>query len=300
MEMESAIVVACDGSGHFTAVQEAVDHTPDHSELPITLYIKNGIYREKLVVPKSKTNLRFVGESRDGTILVYSDNAHTPGADGNPIGTFNSASVFIYADSFTGENLTIRNDSGQGTGQAVAAFVNGDKVKFRNVAFTGYQDTLYTGEGRQYYDKCRIEGDVDFIFGPATAVFDQCEIHSKRSGSYLTAASTPQEQRFGYVFLDCRITGDPGVKDVYLGRPWRPHANVAFIRTWMEDMIIPQGWHNWRDPEREKTARYGEYDSRGPGANPLTRVPWSRQMQEQEAADYDIQNILRGHDQWNP
>ncbi|MEF3304450.1 pectinesterase family protein [Paenibacillus sp. GYB003] len=299
-EMNDPIVVARDGSGQFTTVQEAVDRLPDYSETPVTISIKNGVYREKLVVPQSKTNVRFVGESRDGTVLVNSDNAHTPGDDGQPLGTFRSASVFVYGDRFAAERLTIQNDSGQGTGQAVAAFVQSDKAVFRDVTFLGYQDTLYTAEGRQYYENCRIEGDVDFIFGAATAVFDRCVIHSKRSGSYLTAASTPPERRFGYVFLDCRITGDPGVKDVYLGRPWRPHASVAFIRTWMDGLVIPAGWHNWRDPEREKTARYAEYDSRGPGAAPQARVGWSRQLSEREAAEYDAGAVLGGDDGWRP
>ena len=294
------LVVDARGGADFRTVQAAVDAAPAGSAEPVTVFIRNGVYEEKLTVPKEKRNIRFLGESRGRAVLTYSDNAKTPGPDGEPIGTFRSASAFFHGDDFTAENLTIRNASGQGTGQAVAAFVTGDRAVFRNVTFLGFQDTLYTGESRQYYENCRIEGDVDFIFGPATAVFQNCTIHCKRRGGYLTAASTPEHVPYGYVFLDCRITSDPGVTDVYLGRPWRPYASVAWIRTHMDASIKPEGWHNWRDPAREATSRYSEYASFGPGANPAARVPWSRQLTPEEAELYTVGRILAGNDGWDP
>ncbi|WP_028547736.1 pectinesterase family protein [Paenibacillus sp. UNC451MF] len=293
-------VVAAQGSGDFRTVQAAVDAAPDGSDQEITIYIKNGIYEEKLVVPKAKRKLRLIGESRDGVILTYSDNAKTLGEDGEPIGTFRSSSTFFHGDDFIAEHLTIRNASGQGTGQAVAVFVTGDRMVFRHVTMLGFQDTLYTGESRQYYEECRIEGDVDFIFGPACAVFNRCEIHSKRKGGYLTAASTPEHQPYGYVFLDCQVTADPGMTDIYLGRPWRPFANVVWIRTGMDASIKPEGWHNWNDPGREATSRYYEYGSSGPGANPETRVAWSKQLTQEEADMYTVRTVLCGSDGWNP
>lgn len=293
-------VVDSQGGGDFDTIQAAVDASPDGSECPITIYIKNGVYEEKLVVPKEKRHLHLIGESRDGVIITYSDNAHTLGDDGQPIGTFRSSSTYFHGDDFTAEHLTIRNASGQGTGQAVAVFVTGDRAVFRHVTMLGFQDTLYTGESRQYYEDCRIEGDVDFIFGPACAVFQSCVIHSKRKGSYLTAASTPEQQHYGYVFLDCKVTADPGITDVYLGRPWRPFANVVWVRTEMDASIKPEGWHNWNDPERELTARYYEFSSRGPGANPHSRVAWSKQLSAEEAAPYTVQTVLGGSDSWNP
>ncbi|ULL17799.1 pectin esterase [Paenibacillus sp. H1-7] len=293
-------IVDAAGSGDFRTVQEAVDAAPDGSREKVTIFIKNGTYEEKLLVPKEKRNLHFLGESRDGVVLTYSDNTKTLGPDGEPLGTFRSASAFFHGDDFTAEQLTIRNASGQGTGQAVAAFVTSDRAVFRSVTFLGFQDTLYTGESRQYYEDCRIEGDVDYIFGPATAVFNRCRIHSKRKGGYVTAASTPEDKPFGYVFLDCTLMADPGMTDVYLGRPWRPFAHVVWIRTEMDASVKPEGWHNWSDPAREATSRYGEYGSRGPGANPEARVSWSCQLAPDEAAAYTVANVLAGEDGWDP
>ncbi len=292
-------VVAKEG-GDFKTVQEAIDAAPDNSSKRHVIYIKDGEYREKLTVPESKTNLSFVGESKEGTVLVYDDNANTIGPDGNPLGTSQSSSMFIYADDFIAKNLTIENDSGQGTGQAVAAYVAGNHAYFENVMFLGYQDTLYTHSGSQYYKDCYIEGDVDFIFGSATAVFDNCQIHSNRDGSMLTAASTPQENPFGYVFLNSEITSDEGIEDVRFGRPWRPYAAVSFINTEMDDSIAPDGWDNWGEQANEETARYSEYNSTGPGANPKMRDSWTKQLTPEEANQYTVQNVLKGSDGWDP
>lgn len=294
------INVDAKGRGDFVSVQEAVLSVPDYSVEPVIIFIRKGVYEEKLVVPKEKTNLRFLGEDAYETILTFSDNAHIPGPEGKPMGTFKSGSVTVWADDFTAENLTIRNSSGPGTGQAVAAFMNGDRAVFRNVRFLGDQDTLYTGPARQYYVDCYLEGDVDFIFGPATAVFERCRIHCKRDGGYLTAASTPEDVEFGYVFLDCTVTSSPGAAGVYLGRPWRDFAHTVFIRTWMDTSIIAEGWHNWRQPHREETSRYKEYGSRGPGAALANRVGWAEALTDEAAAVYEIAAILRGQDGWNP
>jgi len=153
--------------------------------------------------------------------------------------------------------------------------------------------------GRHYFDECYIAGHVDFIFGAGTAFFEKCRIHCRDKG-YVTAASTPQDQPFGFVFSNCAITGEPGTKKSYLGRPWRPFADVAFLNTEMADTILPAGWNNWRDPAREKTARYAEYKSTGLGANPKTRVSWSKQLTDDQAKTYTPQNVLGGKDGWKP
>ncbi|WP_199616021.1 pectate lyase [Paenibacillus alkalitolerans] len=294
------VVVAKDGTGDFTTVQAAVDAAPNYSKKRHVIYIKNGVYREKLNVPSSKTNLSFIGESREGTVLVYNDNANTLGPDGTPLGTSKSSSLFIYPTDFIAKNVTIQNDSGQGTSQAVAAYIRGDRAYFDHVRFLGYQDTLFTNNGRHYYSNCFIEGDVDFIFGQSTAVFDRCQINSKRNGGMLTAASTPEDIPYGYVFLNSEITSDAGIQNVYFGRPWRPYASVAFIDTMIDSSIAPYGWNNWNNPENEKTARYSEYNSRGPGANPKARAGWSKQLTPEEASQYTVQNVLKGNDNWNP
>lgn len=292
-------IVAKEG-GDFKTIQEAIDAAPDNSTKRHVIFIKNGEYREKLTIPTSKTNLSFVGESKDGTVLVYSDNANTPGPDGKPLGTSKSSSIFIYANDFIAKNVTIQNDSGQGTGQAVAAYVRADRLYFENVQFLGYQDTLYAHTGRQYYKNCYVEGDVDFIFGGATAMFDRCHLHSKRSGSKLTAASTDQATPFGYVFLHSKITSDEGVTDVQLGRPWRPYSSVTYINTEMDASIAPDGWDNWGKVENEKTARYSEYNNKGPGADPKQRDPWTTQLTPEEANQYTVQNVMKGSDSWDP
>ncbi|WP_066340714.1 pectate lyase [Metabacillus litoralis] len=292
-------IVAKEG-GDFKTVQEAIDAAPDNSSKRHVIYLKDGEYREKITIPKSKTNLSLVGESKEGTVLVYSDNANTLGPDGNPLGTSKSSSIFIYSNDFIAKNLTIQNDSGQGTGQAVAAYVQGDRAYFENVKFLGFQDTLYTHLSRQYYQGCYIEGDVDFIFGPATAVFEDCQIHSKRDGGMLTAASTPQDSKFGYVFLNSTITADGGVEGVRFGRPWRPYSSVTFINSEIDASIASDGWDNWGNEGNEKTARYSEYNSKGVGANPKERDPWTKQLTPEEANQYTVQNILKGTDGWDP
>lgn len=291
------ITISAHDEADFHRLQEAIDSIPHDCKGPITIRIKPGIYEEKVTVPASAPPILLLGEDRDTTILTWSDNAHTLGPDGEPLGTFRTGTLNIFAKGFTAENLTICNASGPGTGQAVAAFVDAGQAVFRRVRLLGDQDTLYTGKGRQYYNECYIEGDVDYIFGAATAVFERCRLHNKRSRGYITAASTPDGTAYGYVFLDCEITGGDGVCDVYLGRPWRPFAHVAFIRTSIDGSITPEGWHNWGHPEREKTSRYEEFESSGKGAAPQGRVSWSSQLTAGEAADYRVISILDG---WHP
>lgn len=281
----------------FSSLQAALDSIPQEHKEEVTIRIKPGIYEEKITVKQGTPPVLLLGEDTNSTIITWSDNAHTLGPDGEPIGTFKSGTLNVFAEHFTAENLTIRNASGPGTGQAVAAFVDAGHAVFRRVRLLGDQDTLYTGQGKQYYNECYIEGDVDYIFGAATALFERCLLHNKRSRGYITAASTPEGAPFGYVFLDCEITGGQGVSEVYLGRPWRPYAHVAFIRTVIDSSIIGEGWHNWGQPDREETSRYEEYGSSGPGANPEARAAWSRQLIPQEAAEYRVLTVLDG---WHP
>ncbi|MEI9974751.1 MAG: pectinesterase family protein [Ignavibacteriota bacterium] len=199
--------------------------------------------------------------------------------------------VFVQANDFTAENVTFANTAGN-VGQAVALTIMGDRGVFRNCRFLGYQDTLLPQAGRQYFDRCYIEGATDFIFGGSAAYFDRCIIHATANG-YLTAANTTKDQRYGYVFDHCQITGAPNVK-TYLGRPWRPYAATVFLNSEISDAVRPQGWNNWNDPTREKTVRYAEY----PAA--ASRVPWAKALTEAEAAQFTIENVLGGIDGWNP
>lgn len=292
-------VVAADGSGDYTTVQEAINAVPDYRKAGATqILIKKGVYKEKIIIAGSKQHVHLIGE--DGTVLTYDDYAQKPNIFGENKGTSGSGSIYIFGEDFLAENITFENSSGP-VGQAVACHVAGDRAVFRRCRFLGFQDTLYTfGENtREYYEDCYIEGTVDFIFGKATAVFNRCELHSKRSGGYLTAPATPQGCKYGYVFYDCRLTAEPDVEagSVWLSRPWRPYGKTVFIRCEMGKHIRPEGWNNWSNPENEKTAYYAEYGSWGNGANPDKRASWSHQLND--ISDYNISEVLKGNDGWN-
>lgn len=291
------ITVAQDGTGDYETVQQAIDAVKDSNTFVTTIYIKNGVYKEKLRLTASKLNVHFIGESVDKTVLTYDDYAQKKDINGRDIGTSPSASFFIYGSDFTAENITFENSSGP-VGQAVAVRVTGDKVTFINCRFLGFQDTLYThgDNSRQYYYKCYIEGTVDFIFGASTALFECCTIFGKRGGFY-TAASTPAEKKFGYVFIKCNITGDAPANSFYLGRPWRPAAKSVFIKCKLDKQIKPEGWNNWGKVENEKTTFYAEYKNKGAGSKTNKRVQWSHLLTKAQAREYTVENILSG---WNP
>jgi len=280
-------------SGDFTTVQEAIDAVPHLRKIETKIFIKNGVYQEKLMLPSTKTNITLVGEDVRQTIFTYDDYASKKNIFGEEMGTSGSASFYIYGDGFKAENITFQNSSGP-VGQAVAVRVDGDKVMFNNCRFLGFQDTLYPHgeESRQYYKDCYIEGTTDFIFGWSTVIFEDCEIFSKAGGYYITAASTLQETPYGFVFVNCSLTGDAPENSVYFGRPWRPFAQTVFIKCEVGAHIKSDGWHNWNKPDAEKTSFYGEYQSKGPGSNPDARVKWSHQLNDEALQNYSLQKIF--------
>jgi pectinesterase len=292
--------VAPNGDGQFKSIQDAINASPQGTSRakPWVIHIKQGVYKELLYVQREKRFISLVGDDAEKTILTYDLNANMLGPDNKPIGTFRTASTFIDADDFTAENLTFENSAGP-VGQALAIRIEGDRVAFRNCRFLGWQDTILANRGRQYFENCYIQGHVDFIFGGATAFFEGCHIHCLRNG-YITAASTPTEQPFGFVFSHCKITGaDPEVK-TYLGRPWRAFASVIFLNSELSEVVRPVGWHNWDKPDREKTSRYAEFKNTGSGAQKDARVSWARQLSAAEARKVTIEKVLRGADGWNP
>ena len=278
--------------GQYQTVQAAVDAAAPHA----VIHIQPGIYKERVVVPYAKPFLTFRGDDPGTTVITNNSHAGLPGPKG-PINTFATQTVFIQANDFTAENLTFENSAGD-QGQAVALTIMGDRGIFRNCRFLGYQDTLLPQAGRQYFDRCYIAGAVDFIFGGSAAWFDHCTIHVTAKG-YITAANTTRDQRYGYVFDHAKIDGEPNVKTM-LGRPWRPWSATVFLNTEMSDAILPAGWNNWNDPAREKTVRYAEYGSTGPGAGASARVPWARQLTAAQAAEFTVEKVLGGLDGWNP
>jgi pectinesterase len=279
--------VAKDGTGDYRFIQDAIDAMRVYPLAPITLYIKNGVYNEKIVLPSDNTDVTFIGESVEKTIITFNDYSGR-----GHINTFTSFTAKISGNRFVAENITFANAAGP-VGQALALYVDADKAVFKNCRFLGNQDTIFaTGENaRQLFTECYIEGTTDFIFGPATAVFSHCTIRAK-SNSYITAANTTPGKKFGFVFLDCKIMADSNVNKLFLGRPWRAHARTAFVRCELPEAIAPAGWNNWNNPENEKTVFYAEYKNTGPGAASSHRVTWAKQLSDKEAAAYTEENIF--------
>ncbi|WP_243699394.1 pectinesterase family protein [Natronoflexus pectinivorans] len=293
-------VVSTDESGDFKSVQEAIMAVPDFRRNETIIFIKDGEYKEKLVLPASKNNVTFIGESSENTIITFDDYAARHNRFGEEMGTTGSSGFFIFGNDFTARNITFSNTAGP-VGQAVAVRISGDRIIFENCRFLGYQDTLYPHKAgsRQFYKNCYIEGTVDFIFGWSTAWFENCIIFPKNRG-YITAASTNEDTNHGFVFNNCSITGNAPEHSFYLGRPWRDHAQTVFLNCYMSEVVHPAGWHNWNKPLAEQTAFYAEYNSFGPGASPETRVFWSHQLTSEQAAKYSIETVLGGDDNWNP
>lgn len=279
--------VAKDGSGEYRYIQDAIDAMRVYPLAPITLYIKNGVYNEKIELPATNTDVVFIGESVDKTVITFNDYSgrgkHT---------TFTSFTAKISGNRFRAENITFANSAGP-VGQAVALYVDADKAVFKNCRFLGNQDTIFAaGEtARQYFVDCFIEGTTDFIFGPATAVFERCTVRAK-SNSYITAASTTPGKRFGYVFLDCKVIADSAVTKLHLGRPWRAAAKTAFLRCELPKAIAPEGWNNWGNAQNETTVLYAEYKNTGEGAATGNRAKWTKQLSEKEAKDYTAESIF--------
>ena len=294
-ERQDTIVVSRDGTGNFRTLQEAIESARAFMDYTVTIYVKNGVYKEKVIVPSWVENIDIIGEDRDKTIITYDDHANI-----NKMGTFRTYTVKVEGSDITFKNLTIENNAAQ-LGQAVALHTEGDRLKFINCRILGNQDTIYTGAKftRLYFKDCYIDGTTDFIFGPSTALFENCMIHSKRN-SYVTAASTPKEAKYGYIFKHCKLTAEPGVDKVYLGRPWRPYAYTLFIECELGKHIVPAGWHNWGKQSNEETARYMEYKNTGEGANVSERVAWSKQLTKKEAEAVTVDAIFGTQSNWNP
>jgi pectinesterase len=290
------LTVAADGTGEYRTIQEAVMAVRDFMQVSAVIFIKNGTYKEKLLIPSQKTNITLLGESKEGVVITYGDYS----GDAEKHSTYTSSTVRVQGNDFTAENITFENSAGR-VGQAVALHVEGDRATFRNCRMLGNQDTLFMAieNSRQYYQNCYIEGTTDFIFGSSTVVFEGCTIHSK-TNSYITAASTWPRQPFGLVFLNCKLTAAPEATSVYLGRPWRPNARTVFLHTEMGTHIRPEGWENWGKVSNEATAYYAEFGSTGPGAKPQGRVKWSRQLTAKEAKQYTLKTIFAGPIGWEP
>lgn len=328
-----ATVTAALDSIQTDAEQEKKYAAPVSSLPPAILHIGSGTYREKLVITRPNLTLRGEGDTPSDVTLAWSDAAFDEMPEGDRRGTFRTATLRIDTHDFTAENLTIQNDAGYGhtVGQALALYADGDRIYLENCRLIGSQDTLFAaplplkeakpggfkgpGEnrpripGRHCYRNCLIQGDVDFIFGGATAWFENCTLFSKQPGDrkppespddtviygYITAASTPENQPFGFCFLNCKLTGDCPTGTVMLGRPWREWAKTVYLNCELGAHIHPAGWADWEKPHEH--FYYAEYRSYGSGASPTARASFSRQLTDDEAAEYTMENVLNG---WKP
>ncbi|MEI6107926.1 MAG: pectinesterase family protein [Opitutae bacterium] len=302
-------IVAADGTGQYTSLQEAISQAPLSTDSAATrwvILVRPGTYHERIYVQRERGRIHVRGEDAATTIITYGLHANLPGEDGKPIGTFRTPTVQIDGDGMIWENLTLANSAGEPgprpdgppVAQALALRADGDQLVFRRCRFLGWQDTILVNRGRHYFEDCTIEGSVDFIFGAATSYFNRCHLHVVKDG-YITAASTPRGQSHGLVFADCSITGADGVK-TYLGRPWREFARTIFLRTEMSATVRAKGWHNWNKPAAEQTTFYAEFGSTGPGASPATRVPWAKPISAEAAAALTPEKVLGGADGWDP
>ncbi|MBO6028155.1 MAG: pectin esterase [Bacteroidales bacterium] len=310
------IVVDQTGHGDYMKVQDAIDAVPNYSHDKITtILIKAGTYKEAIDIPHTKFRMKIMGQGADKTILTYDRYAEQLWPDNDfKVGTSGSASIYIHSSYVTFEDITFENTAGEGKeiGQAVAVFTDGDFLFFHRCRFIGNQDTLYTygrfgkegGIKRNYFLDCYIEGTTDFIFGPSIAYFENCHIHSKKN-SYVTAASTLQGQKYGYVFKNCKLTADPGIDKCYLGRPWGAYAKTVFIGCELGPHIVADGWHDWEKegkPNTKKNSYYAEYQNAGPGAQG-PRVKWAHTLTAKQAAEYTFEKVMyQAQDgiRWNP
>ena len=306
------VVVSADGKGDFKTVQEAIAAVPENNADRTIVQIKPGQYTGPVVIPKTKPHITLLGENAETTVISWAHNVYDPAPEGS---NSMNPGLLVNGDDFQAVGVTIENTAGD-HGQALAVMVNSDRCLFLSCRLLGWQDTLMINGGRDYFRDCYIAGRVDFIYGSATAWFQDCEIHS-RNGGHVTAASTPEDHEFGFVFDHCKLTGDKTAWDpattnpsttvkpkvtpkADLGRPWRAYASVTYLQCDMGDHITPEGWNNWRKESNEKTARYSEYKSTGPGGASDKRVAWSHQLTDEQAAAITVTRVLGGNDQWDP
>lgn len=298
--VSDTIVVDHNGTGKFRTISEAIESCRAFMDYTVVIYVKSGTYCEKVVIPSWLTNIEICGENPETTILTHNDHANMVYPNTTlKIGTFRTYTLKVEGNHITIKNLTIENNAPQ-LGQAVALHTEGDCLKFINCRLLGNQDTVYTGAAntRLLFKDCFIDGTTDFIFGPSTAWFEGCHIHSKRN-SYITAASTPQNVKYGYVFNRCRLTAAEGIDKVFLGRPWRPYAYTLFMNCELGAHIHPAGWQAWSNKEDVTTTTYLEYKNYGPGVKANERISWSRQLSDKEAKEITMETVFQLSDsQW--
>ncbi len=305
LPQKAYIYVNAEGTGDYPGIQAAVDAVAENNQIPTVIRLSPGVYRERVVISGSKPYITLKGEDAEKTVITNGFNAGMTWENGDVTTTFRTGTVTVYASHFAAEGITFENSydgvSGSGGRQALALYASGEHHIYRDCRFIGGQDTLYARDGSQYYIHCYIDGDVDFIFGGARAVFEECEIYCKnptpedteRKG-YIAAPSTPINQKYGFLFLKCNVTGNFAPGTIYLGRPWHPASDPFYVgycvfkECTLSEVIIPCGWKQMGGFQVE-TNRLYEYGNTGPGA---VSHEQRRQLTEEEAEECTVERFL--------
>ncbi|KAH7676580.1 Pectinesterase protein [Dioscorea alata] len=304
------VVVSQDGSGNFTNITDAINSAPNNnngSNGYYLIYVTEGVYEEYVNIPSKKMYIIMIGDGINQTVITGNRSV------GDGWTTFNSATFIVTGQGFVGISLSIRNTAGAVKGQAVALRNGADLSTFYDCSFEGYQDTLYTHSLRQFYRECDVYGTVDFIFGNAAVVFQNCNIYSRvpihgQSNTITAQGRTDPNQNTGTSMLNCSLlagadlAASPGAAITYLGRPWKMYSRTVIMQSFMDSLIDPTGWMPWNGTFAIDTLYYGEYANRGPGSDTSKRVNWPGVhpvMNRTDAANYTVSNFLLG-DNWLP
>ncbi|KAI5565029.1 hypothetical protein BDE02_14G097500 [Populus trichocarpa] len=289
-EMNSVrVTVSQDGNGEFKTIKEAINSIPPYNTRRVIIAIKPGVYREKIFIPRTLPFVTFLGDSSEPPTITGNDTASVSGKDGKPLRTYQSATVAVDANYFVAISMKFENTAPHVIGtkqeQAVALRISGTKAAFYNCSFFGDQDTLYDHKGLHYFNNCFIQGSVDFIFGSGRSFYENCHLNSvaKKVASLTAQKRSNSSLASGFSFKDSTITGS-GL--IYLGRAWGDYSRVIFSYTFMDKIILPQGWNDWGDQRRDSRVYYGEYKCTGPGANLTGRVAWARVLTDEEARPF--------------
>ncbi|KAI9099157.1 hypothetical protein K1719_024924 [Acacia pycnantha] len=294
------ITVRQDSTGDFSTITQALDSIPPRNTRRVVVSIGPGVYSEKIVIPRNKHFITLLGDATNPPTITWNDTASVNGRDGMPFGTFHSATVAVDANYFVAVNIRFENTAwhevGKAGGQAVALRISGTKAAFYNCSFYGDQDTLYDHKGLHYFHNCFIQGSVDFIFGSGRTLYENCNLNSiaKKAVSITAQKRTNASLESGFSFKNCSITGSG---QVYLGRAWGDYSRVVFCYTYMDKIVVPQGWSDWGDQKRDLRAYYGEYKCSGPGANLTGRVAWAHILTDQQALPFLGTHFIDG-DTW--
>ncbi|KAK7356112.1 hypothetical protein VNO80_15378 [Phaseolus coccineus] len=312
VEVRQKVVVNPDGSGDFTTINDAVAAAPENSGTNNgyhVIYVVAGIYNEYVSIPKSKQNLMLIGDGINRTVLT-GDRSVVDGWT-----TFQSATFAVVGKGFVAVNITFRNTAGSSKHQAVAVRNGADMSAFYNCSFEGYQDTLYAHSQRQFYKSCDIYGTVDFIFGNAATVFQDCSIYPRlpmqnQFNAITAQGRTDPNQNTGISIQNCCIIAASELGDAtsnyngiqtYLGRPWKEYSRTVYIQSFMDGLIDPKGWNEWTGDFALSTLYYAEFANWGPGSNTNNRVTWEgyHLIDEKDARDFTVQKFIQG-DKWLP